>query len=51
MKRYLVVFALIVLVFSSCNLTDKNDYNEVSSELIDPEHQPVLGKAGSGSSL
>ena len=42
MKNYLVVFAIVALLFSSCNLTDKSDINEISVELVDPENPPVF---------
>jgi hypothetical protein len=41
MRKYLFISLIIILV-SSCNLTDYDGGNEITVDMIDPENPPVM---------
>ena len=41
MKKH-ILYILTCFVFLSCNLTDQNHQNNITVDLIDPEHPPVF---------
>ncbi|MFT7615159.1 MAG: hypothetical protein ACI9J3_004149 [Parvicellaceae bacterium] len=42
MKRLTIIFLSISCLIAGCNLTDKSDFNDISVDMIDPEHPPVF---------
>lgn len=40
--KYLLIILPLVLAFTACNVTDKDDALPITADMIDPENPPVL---------